>query len=143
MRWEREKVCFEPGGKDHSSAGGSYDTAKQIVAEVYEGVAPQYVAYDFVRVKGRGGKISSSAGDVVTVADCLEIYEPEMLRWIFASQRPNSEFQISFDLDVIKLYEDYDRACRLAHQAEDGGKADKKRQIARRTLELGLERLLL
>jgi lysyl-tRNA synthetase class 1 len=136
MRWAHEGVVFEPGGKDHSSAGGSYDTAREIVAEVYGGAAPQYVAYDFVRVKGRGGKISSSAGDVVTVSDCLEIYEPEMLRWIFASQRPNSEFQISFDLDVIKLYEDYDRARRLAHEAEDGGKADKKRQVARRTLEL-------
>jgi lysyl-tRNA synthetase class 1 len=136
MRWVVEQVVFEPGGKDHSSAGGSFDTAQEIVAQVYDGSAPQYVAYDFVRVKGRGGKISSSSGDVVTVSDCLEIYEPEMLRWIFASQRPGSEFQISFDLDVIKLYEDFDRARRLAHEAEDGSKADKKRQITRRTLEL-------
>jgi lysyl-tRNA synthetase, class I len=136
MRWAEERVVFEPGGKDHSSAGGSYDTAKELVAAVYGGRAPEYLAYDFVRVKGRGGKISSSSGDVVTVADCLQIYEPEMLRWLFASQRPGSEFQISFDLDVIKLYEDYDRARRLAHEAEDGSKADKKRRIARRTLEL-------
>jgi len=136
MRWSVERVAFEPGGKDHSSAGGSFDTGQEIVAAVYGGTAPQYVAYDFVRVKGRGGKISSSTGDVVTVSDCLEVYEPEMLRWIFASQRPGSEFQISFDADVIKLYEDFDRARRLAHEAEDGGKNDKKRRIARRTLEL-------
>ncbi len=136
MRWAEEGVAFEPGGKDHSTAGGSYDTAKEIVAEVYGGRAPQYVAYDFVRIKGAGGKISSSAGGVVTVADCLEVYEPEMLRWIFASSRPNSEFQISFDLDVIKLYEDYDRARKQAHEAEDGSKKDKKRQIVRRTFEL-------
>jgi lysyl-tRNA synthetase class 1 len=136
MRWSVEGVRFEPGGKEHSSAGGSFDTAKKIVAAVYDVEPPVYLGYDFVRIKGRGGKISSSKGNVVTVADCLEIYEPEMLRWIFASQRTNSEFQISFDLDVIKLYEDYDRARRLAHQAEDGSKADKKRQIARRTLEL-------
>jgi lysyl-tRNA synthetase class 1 len=136
MRWAYEGVHFEPGGKDHSSAGGSYDTAREIVAEVYGGRAPEYVAYDFVRIKGRGGKISSSKGEAVTVADCLEIYEPDMLRWIFASVRPGSEFQISFDLDVIKLYEDYDRARRLAYEAEDGGKNDKKRQVARRTFEL-------
>jgi lysyl-tRNA synthetase class 1 len=136
MRWAFEGVCFEPGGKDHSSAGGSYDTAKQIVGPVYGGRAPEYVAYDFVRLKGLGGKISSSAGRVTTVADCLRIYEPEMLRWIFASQRPNSEFQISFDLDVIKLYEDYDRAVAIAHQPDDGSKKDKKRQIVRRTIEL-------
>ena len=136
MRWSVEGVLFEPGGKDHSSAGGSYDTGTVIVDRVYSGKAPQYISYDFVRIKGKGGKISSSSGDVVTVSDCLEIYEPVILRWIFASQRPGSEFQISFDLDVLRLYEDFDRAVRLAHEAEDGSKADKKRQIARRTLEL-------
>jgi lysyl-tRNA synthetase class 1 len=136
MRWAFESVCFEPGGKDHSSAGGSYDTASRIVGPVYDGRAPEYVPYDFVRIKGRGGKISSSAGEAVTVADCLRVYEPEMLRWIFASQRPNSEFQISFDLDVIKLYEDYDRAVATAHTPDDGSKKDKKRQIVRRTIEL-------
>jgi lysyl-tRNA synthetase class 1 len=136
MRWAFERVCFEPGGKDHSSAGGSFDTAKQIVGPVYDWQAPEYVAYDFVRIKGAGGKISSSAGGAVTVAECLEIYEPEMLRWIFASQRPNSEFQISFDLDVIKLYEDYDRARATAYEPDDGSKKDKKRQVVRRTIEL-------
>jgi len=136
MRWAFEGVCFEPGGKDHSSAGGSYDTASQIVGPVYGGWAPEYVPYDFVRIKGGGGKISSSAGGAVTVADCLRVYEPEMLRWIFASQRPNSEFQISFDLDVIKLYEDYDRAVATAYVPDDGSKKDKKRQIVRRTMEL-------
>ncbi len=136
MRWGFEKVCFEPGGKDHSSAGGSYDTAKDIVREVYDWVAPEYVGYDFVSAKGQGGKLSSSKGGVVDVTTCLEVYEPEVLRWLFAGYRPNTEFAISFDLDVIKLYEDYDRTVRLAHEAEDGGKKDKKRATARRTLEL-------
>lgn len=136
MRWAHESVCFEPGGKDHSSAGGSYDTAKDIVRELYAWTAPQYVGYDFVSVKGQGGKISSSKGGVVTVQDCLEVYEPEVLRWLFASYRPNTEFSISFDLDVIKIYEDYDRMLRLAHDADDGGRKDKKRQAARRTMQL-------
>jgi lysyl-tRNA synthetase, class I len=136
MRWAHEQVCFEPGGKDHSSAGGSYDTAKDIVREVYGWTAPQYVGYDFVVPKGRGGKFSSSQGGVVTVADCLEVYEPQVLRWIFASYRPNTEFQISFDLDVIKVYEDFDRFVRLAYEPDDDSRKDKKRQVARRTLQL-------
>lgn len=136
MRWAVEQVCFEPGGKDHSSAGGSFDTAKDIVREIYEWVAPQYVGYDFVSLKGEGGKISSSKGGVVTVADCLQVYEPMVLRWMFASYRPNTEFQISFDVDVIKLYEDFDRAVRLAHEADDDSAKDRKRQVARRTLQL-------
>jgi lysyl-tRNA synthetase class 1 len=136
MRWAAERVLFEPGGKDHSSAGGSYDTGREIVATVYDWVAPEYVAYDFIGTKGAGGKISSSAGGVVTVGHCLEIYEPQVLRWMFASYRPNTEFSISFDLDVIKIYEDFDRAFRLAHQPLDGGKKDKKRAAARRVMEL-------
>jgi len=136
MRWAYEQICFEPGGKDHSSAGGSYDTAKAIVREVYDWRAPEYLGYDFVGIKGSGGKISSSKGGVITVSDCLEVYEPAMLRWLFASHRPNTEFQISFDLDVIKLYEDYDRSRRVANEPDDSSQNDKKRIAARRTLQL-------
>ncbi len=135
MRWAHEQVCFEPGGKDHSSAGGSYDTGKDIVRAVYGFRAPEYVGYDFVRIKGRAGKISSSKGDVVTVADCLEIYEPEVLRWIFVAYRPNTEFQISFDLDVIKIYEDYERMRRLAYGLDEA-KDETRRLAAQRTLQL-------
>jgi len=108
MRWSVEKVDFEPGGKDHSSQGGSYTTAKDIVAEVYGWKAPMYLQYDFVSIKGMGGKMSSSKGNLVTVNDVLDVYEPEMVRWIFASYKTNIDFGLSFDLDVIKNYEDFD-----------------------------------
>jgi lysyl-tRNA synthetase class 1 len=135
MRWAHEGVCFEPGGKDHSTAGGSYDTAKDIVREIYGYRAPEYVGYDFVRIKGSAGKISSSKGGVITVADCLEVYEPEVLRWIFVSYRPNTEFQISFDVDVIALYEGYDRLRRVAYGLEEA-KDEGKKLAAQRTLQL-------
>ncbi len=112
MRWSVEDVDFEPGGKDHSSEGGSFDTAKKIVSQVYGHRPPIYQMYDFVRIKGKGGKISSSSGEVITLDDVLEIYEPEIVRWIFSSYKTNVEFAISFDLDVIKIYEDYDRVER-------------------------------
>ncbi len=109
MRWYYEDVDFEPGGKDHSTTGGSYSTAKEIVKEVWNKNAPYYVMYDFISVKGKGGKISSSKGNVITLKEALDIYEPEMVRWLFASTRPNTEFAISFDLDVINLYEEFDK----------------------------------
>ncbi len=118
MRWNYEKVDFEPGGKDHSTVGGSFDTGKQIVKKVWKRDAPTYLMYDFVRVKGGGGKISSSFGDVVTIKDVSEIYEPNVLRWLFVGTRPGSEFAISFDLDVIKLYEDFDRCERIYFDKE-------------------------
>ncbi len=109
MRWKRWGVDFESGGKDHSSEGGSYDTAKEIARKVFGYEAPVYLMYDFVRIKGRGGKISSSKGEVVTVEESLEVYEGQVLRYLFASYRANVEFAISFDLDVLKIYEDFDR----------------------------------
>ncbi|MFP4118356.1 MAG: lysine--tRNA ligase, partial [Candidatus Woesearchaeota archaeon] len=99
MRWAHEKVDFEPGGKEHSTEGGSYSTAKDIV-KLFDWTAPEYEKYDFITIKGAGGKISSSSGDVITIKDCLEIYEPALLRWLFAGTRPGTEFAISFDLDV-------------------------------------------
>ena len=46
------------------------------------------------------------------MGDVLEVYTPELTRFLFASTRPNTEFAISFDLDVLKLYEDYDNCER-------------------------------
>ncbi|MBI4151852.1 lysine--tRNA ligase [Candidatus Woesearchaeota archaeon] len=113
MRWNYEAVDFEPGGKDHSTVGGSYDTGKKIVKAVWHRDAPTYVMYDFITIKGAGGKMSSSKGDVITLKDVLEVYEPEIARYIFAGTRPNKEFAISFDADVLKVYEDFDKCERI------------------------------
>lgn len=112
MRWKREQVDFEPAGKDHHSKGGSFDTSREIV-ELFGWHAPVSFQYDFISIKGHGGKISSSSGDVISLPDVLEIYTPEVTRYMFASTRPNSEFAISFDLDVLKMYEDYDNCERI------------------------------
>ncbi len=131
MRWAYEQVDFEPAGKEHHSAGGSFDTAKEVAREVYGYEAPVTFKYDFISIKGQGGKISSSLGNVVDLQYALEIYQPEIVRYLFASSRPNSEFAISFDLDVIKIYEDYDRCERVYYGVETvkENKAAKERRI--------------
>lgn len=112
MRWARESVDFEPAGKDHHSEGGSFDTSRKIV-QLFGAEAPVSFQYDFISIKGRGGKISSSTGEVISIYDVLEVYTPEVTRYLFASTRPNTEFAISFDLDVLKIYEDYDNCERI------------------------------
>jgi lysyl-tRNA synthetase, class I len=134
MRWAHEKVDFEPGGKDHSTAGGSYTTAKNIV-KLYDWEAPSYQMYDFVRIKGAGGKISSSLGNIITLKDCLEIYEPCIVRYLFAGTRPNREFAISFDLDVIKIYEDFDRTERF-YFGKEKIENEKRKETEKRNYEL-------
>jgi lysyl-tRNA synthetase class 1 len=131
MRWAYEQVDFEPAGKDHHSEGGSFDTARHVVREVFDWEPPVTFQYDFISIKGRGGKMSSSSGEVISLRDVLEIYQPEVVRYLFAGTRPNSEFAISFDLDVIKIYEDYDKCERIYFGQEQVNekRAAKERRI--------------
>jgi lysyl-tRNA synthetase class 1 len=132
MRWDYEKVDFEPAGKDHHSQGGSFDTARHVCKEVYNWEAPVSFRYDFIGIKGSAGKMSSSSGKVINLEDLLRVYTPELARYLFAGTRPNTEFTISFDLDVIKIYEDYDRIERIAwklEEAKDEGAYRKARRI--------------
>jgi lysyl-tRNA synthetase class 1 len=119
MRWEYEKVDFEPAGKEHHSHGGSFDTARHVCKEVYNWDAPVSFRYDFIGIKGSPGKMSSSSGNVITVEDVLNVYTPPVARYLFAGTRTNTEFVISFDLDVIKIYEDYDKTERIAFKMEE------------------------
>ncbi|MDR1400649.1 MAG: lysine--tRNA ligase [Treponema sp.] len=135
MRWDYEKVDFEPAGKDHHAAGGSFDTARFVCKDVYGYDAPVSFRYDFIGIKGSVGKISSSKGEVIDLNDVLKVYTPELVRYLFAGTRPNTEFSISFDLDVIKIYEDYDRLERIAWNVEPA-KDETAYQKARRIYEL-------
>lgn len=134
MRWQHESVDFEPGGKDHSSDGGSFDTGKDIASQVYGVEAPQYLQYDFVSIKGGTGKMSSSKGHLLTLSEAMDVYEPQIVKWIFANQRPNHDFSIAFDVDVIKTYDEFDRA----EKAALGPKPEKlgKWPMVRRVYEL-------
>ena len=81
MRWSFEKVDFEPGGIDHSVYGGSFMTSKEVVKKVFDYEVPLYQLYEWVRIKG-GTEFSSSSGNVLTLSDVEEIYEPEVLRYL-------------------------------------------------------------
>ena len=135
MRWEYEKVDFEPAGKDHHSQGGSFDTARLVCKDVYNWDAPVTFQYDFIGIKGLGGKMSSSTGKLVDLPDLLKVYTPELVRYLFAGARPNTEFTISFDLDVIKIYEDYDKTERIAWKIEPA-KNEEMYQREKRIYEL-------
>lgn len=136
MRWGFEGVDFEPGGKDHSSDGGSFDTGAVILQEIWGKEPPVYLQYDFVSIKGGTGKMSSSKGELFTLSDALEVYDPQMVRWLFANQRPNHDFSLAFDADVIKFYDEFDRA--ETQIFADKGEPSTKLALLRRTYELSL-----
>jgi len=108
LRWKYEGVDFEPGGIDHSVYGGSFTTAKEISKKIFDFEPPIYQFYDWISIKG-GEYFSSSSGNSLTLDEVEEIYEPEVLRYLFVGTKPKSAFQISFDNDVIKVYDDFDK----------------------------------
>ncbi len=117
MRWSYEKVDFESAGKDHFASGGSFEMGKEICKEVYGCDGPEGFMYEWISIKG-GKTLHSSTGNVVKLGEVLEIYEPDIVLYLFAGTRPNSSFAISFDLDVLKIYEDFDKCERIYFNKE-------------------------
>jgi len=139
MRWAYEDVAFEPGGKDHSAAGSSRDTGVEIVEQVYDADAPVYQMYDFISLKGMDGKMSSSSGDVATISDLLEVYTPELVRFLFSGTKPNKEFSIPFDENVIQRYSRFDQ-IEQAYFDPESADTDNEKKLAhwRRVYELAM-----
>lgn len=109
MRWMIEDVVFEPGGRDHSSATGSYNVSKAIAKEIFDYEAPDYIAYEFIGLKGTNEKMSSSSGNVLTPNDLLLVYTPEIILFMFAKYKPSASFHIGLDDDVLRNYSEYER----------------------------------
>ena len=109
MRWTVEGVNFEPGGKDHSTEGGSAQVASAIVGPIFGGQPPCYRGYEFVGIKGIGGKMSSSKGNVMTPEKMLKVYPPEIILWLYTRFLPEKSFDISLDDEVLRVYHEFDR----------------------------------
>jgi lysyl-tRNA synthetase, class I len=109
MRWMVEEVIFEPGGRDHSSATGSYVVAKEIAKEIFGYEAPKYIPYEFIGIKGGGTKMSSSLGNVLTLTELLKVYDKHLILWFYAKYKPDVAFDIALDNDVIRYYSEFDR----------------------------------
>ena len=71
-RWKALGVTFEPFGKDHTSRGGSTDTADRMAREVFDYPPPGRYEYEWISVKGQG-PMSSSKGVVLLPKDLLKI----------------------------------------------------------------------
>ncbi|WP_214721330.1 lysine--tRNA ligase [Exiguobacterium sp. s192] len=109
MRWAMEGVDFEPGGKDHSAANGSYVVSSEIAREIFGVEPPLYLPYEFIRLKGETKKMSSSSGGGLTPQDLLQVYPAHQILFLFAKHRPEHAFHIGIDEDVLRHYAEYER----------------------------------
>lgn len=114
MRWKAEGVVFEPGGHDHASPGGSFDAASKIARKVFGIEPPVFVGYEFIGLRGLEGKMSGSSGLAVSPAELLKIYEPELLKWLYLRKSPSQTFQLAFDTEIYRQYDEYDKEFDIA-----------------------------
>jgi lysyl-tRNA synthetase class 1 len=111
MRWAYERVTFEPAGVDHSSPGSSFTVGGELVSEIFGGEMPLHFGYAFVGTTG-SAKMSGSRGGAPTPADALEIFEPALLRWLYARRRPEQSITLAFDQEVGRVYDEWDALSR-------------------------------
>jgi lysyl-tRNA synthetase class 1 len=107
-RWSIFNVTIEPFGKDHATAGGSYDTGKRISEEIYGYPAPQPIVYEWIHLKGMGA-MHSSTGIVVTIQEMLDVVPPEVLRYLIIRNRPEKHIEFDPGLPLLNLVDEYDQ----------------------------------
>jgi lysyl-tRNA synthetase, class I len=86
-RWKALGVTFEPFGKDHTSRGGSTDTADRMSREVFHYPIPGRFEYEWNYIRGKGA-MSSSGGIVLMPDEMLRIMPPNALRRMFLGRDP-------------------------------------------------------
>lgn len=108
MRWKHENVYFEPGGHDHASPGGSYDVGSVVSREIFRREPPYFVEYKFVGIQGLGAKMSGSKGNAISPLELLDIYEPDLLKWLYFRKSPGQSFELAFNTEIYRQYDEYD-----------------------------------
>ena len=105
-RWKALGVTFEPFGKDHTSRGGSTDTADRMSREVFDYLVPGRYEYEWIGLKGRGD-MSSSRGIVLLPKDLLEIMPPDAVRRIILGRDPARRFDIDLEGGFPRFMDEY------------------------------------
>ncbi|MBW4061852.1 lysine--tRNA ligase [Candidatus Saccharibacteria bacterium] len=108
-RWAKWGVDVEPFGRDHATKGGSYDTGRVLVSQIFGGEAPVPVPYEFIMTVGETKKMSKSSGNVLTPKDALEVMPPELLRYFIVKNRPGRTLNFDAGVGLYTLIDEYVR----------------------------------
>ena len=105
-RWKALGVTFEPFGKDHTSRGGSTDTADRMAREVFHYPVPGRYEYEWIGLKGKGA-MSSSRGIVLLPKDLLEIMPPDAVRRMVLGRDPSRAWDLDLEGGFPRFMDDY------------------------------------
>jgi len=117
-RWKVLGVTVEPFGKDHATAGGSYDTGSMISEKVFNYKSPYPILYEWIYWKGKGA-MASSTGVAISIQDMLEIIPPEVVRFLILRVRPEKHIDFDPEGGLLKLFEDYQQLEDKYFEAKD------------------------
>ncbi len=106
-RWKILQITCEPFGKDHAAAGGSYDTGKRIVKEVFGYDPPYPIPYEWVHLKGVGA-MKSSKGIVIPVREMVEILPPEIVRYIIIRAKPERHIEFDPGIGLLEIIDEFE-----------------------------------
>lgn len=136
MRWKFEQVDFEPGGKDHASPTGSYQTSRVISEKIFNFPAPYFQGYEFIGIKGTTGKMSGSSGLNLTPKTLLQLYQPEVILWLYSKTEPLHAFDFCFDDEILRQYFEFDK---MYNAVKAGTADDRAKEIISNALVEGHE----
>ncbi len=105
-RWKALGATFEPFGKDHTSRGGSTDTADRMAREVFRYPVPGRYEYEWIQIRGRGA-MSSSKGIVLLPRDMLEIMPPDALRRMVLGRDPARALDLDLAEGFLRFMDEY------------------------------------
>ncbi|MGI9048577.1 MAG: lysine--tRNA ligase [Rubrobacteraceae bacterium] len=105
-RWKALGVTFEPFGKDHTSRGGSTDTADRMSREVFHYPVPGRYEYEWISIKGQGA-MSSSKGIVLMPNALLRIMPPDALRRMMLGRDPARALDLELEGGFPQFMDEY------------------------------------
>ena len=110
-KWKLFGTAAEPFGKDHAAAGGSYDSGKVLVKEIFDGVPPYPIPYEFVQFKSKGQvmQMHKSKGNVVSGLEAIKMNPPEVVKYMFLRVNPQKSIDYDFKDGMPIIADEYDR----------------------------------
>lgn len=117
--WKVMGVTIEGAGKDHSSAGGSRDIARELCKDVFHYPDPFNVPYEFFLIGGK--KMSSSKGLGLKARDLTTLLPPTVARFLFVhtDYRQAIEFDPAGTMAIPDLFDEYDRCWQAYYTDSD------------------------
>lgn len=117
-RWWKLHVAVEPFGREHASAGGSYDTGVQIMQDLYKAEPPMPVPYDSIHMAGDTKKMSASKGTAISSTEGLLLLPPEVIRYFILRSPLNRPVYFDPVNGVVQLMDEFAALAAKADRSE-------------------------